>query len=92
MTNREKILAALQSGEELTVSKSLRFGVGDAVREVNRLRHEGYAIYLNSYTTPRRTTKKFRLGTPTRAVVAAGYQVLSQQLVDRVGRTSRAYA
>ena len=51
--------------------------MGDAVREVNRLRHEGYAIYLNSYTTPRRTTKKFRLGTPTRAVVAAGYQALS---------------
>ena len=80
MTNREKILAALQSGEELTAKQiSARFGVGDAVREVNRLRHEGYAIYLNSYTTPRRTTKKFRLGTPTRAVV--GGLSSSQQLI-----------
>ena len=33
MTNREKILAALQSGEELTAKQiSARFGVGDAVR------------------------------------------------------------
>ena len=77
-SKREKILAALQAGEELTAKQmTQRFGVGDAVREVNRLRHEGYAIYLNSYKPPRRVTKKFRLGTPTRAVVAAGYQALS---------------
>ena len=48
-SKREKILAALQAGEELTAKQmKQRFGVGDAVREVNRLRHEGYAIYLNS--------------------------------------------
>ena len=77
-SKREKILAALKAGEELTAKQmARRFGAGDAVREVNRLRHEGYAIYLNSYKTPRRVTKKFRLGTPTRAVVAAGYQALS---------------
>ena len=47
-SKREKILAALQAGEELTAKQmKQRFGVGDAVREVNRLRHEGYAIYLN---------------------------------------------
>ena len=77
-SKREKILAALQAGEELTAKQmKQRFGVGDAVREVNRLRHEGYAIYLNSYTNSKGVTKKFRLGTPTRAVVAAGYQALS---------------
>ena len=78
MTNREKILAALHAGEQLTAKQmSARFGVGDATREVNRLRHEGFAIYLNEVVTKRRTTKKYRLGSPTRAVVAAGYQALS---------------
>lgn len=78
MTNREKILAALSAGEELTAKQiAARFGVGDAVREVNRLRHEGYAIYLNSVKTSKGVSKKFRLGTPSRAVVAAGYRALS---------------
>tara|TARA_B100000085_G_scaffold268351_1_gene278751 strand:+ start:163 stop:408 length:246 start_codon:yes stop_codon:yes gene_type:complete len=77
-SKREKILAALKAGEELTAKQmARRFGAGDAVREVNRLRHEGYAIYLNSYANSKGVTKKFRLGTPTRAVVAAGYQALS---------------
>ena len=59
-SKREKILAALQAGEELTAKQmTQRFGVGDAVREVNRLRHEGYAIYLNSYKTPRESQRSF---------------------------------
>jgi len=78
MTNREKILAALSAGEQLTAKQiKARFGVGDANREVNRLRHEGFAIYSNAVKTSKGVTKKFRLGTPTRAVVAAGYQALS---------------
>lgn len=78
MTNREKILVAFQNGEQLTAKQiASRFGVGDAVREVNRLRHEGYAIYLNSVKTSKGVSKKFRLGTPSRAVVAAGYRALS---------------
>ena len=43
MTNREKILAALTAGEQLTAKQiKTRFNIGDANREVNRLRHEGY--------------------------------------------------
>ena len=80
MTKREKILNALSNGTELTSKQiSARFSVGDPTREVNRLRAEGFSVYLNSRTNAKgEVTRKFRLGTPTRAVVAAGYQALSQ--------------
>lgn len=80
MTKRERILNALSDGNELTAKQiAARFNVGDPTREVNRLRAEGFAVYLNNRTNAKgEVTRKYRLGTPTRAVVAAGYQALSQ--------------
>lgn len=46
---------------------------------VSELRtNEGFAIYANKRTDSNgRTTTFYRLGTPTRAVVAAGYRALA---------------
>jgi len=79
MTKTERLLEAFKNGEELT-SKQIqnRFGVGNASATVSALRMQGYAIYANPSTNSKGETRTFyRLGTPSRAVVAAGYRALA---------------
>jgi len=78
-TKQDRVLAALQSGQELTGKQiEARFGVGNARATVSALRMKGFAIYANeSVDTKGRVKNKYRLGTPTRAVVAAGYRALA---------------
>ena len=82
-TKTAKVLTALESGQELTAKQiASRFGVGSPGRVVHSLRMAGNAIYLNTRTdTKGRKTKKYRLGTPSKRVVAAGYQAISEGLV-----------
>ena len=82
MTKTDKVLAALVSGETLTAKQMVaRFGFTQtgAVRgTISNLRMQGYPIYLNkSVDTRGRVKNKYRLGTPSRAVVAAGYRALA---------------
>lgn len=82
-TKTAKVLTALESGQELTAKQiASRFGVGSPGRVVHSLRMAGNAIYLNTHTdTKGRTVNKYRLGTPSKRVVAAGYQTISSGLV-----------
>ena len=75
MTKVEKVLEAFKSGQELTAKQiEYRYGV-QAHNTVYVLRQAGYPIYLNNRTNSLgETYKKYRLGTPTRKVVAAGYK------------------
>lgn len=70
--------ALVSNGEELTAKQiAARFGVSNPNDVVYQLRNNGYAIYLNKRVdTKGRVTYKYRYGTPSRAVVAAGYQTL----------------
>jgi len=79
MTKTEKVLTALQNGENLTGKQiESRFGVGNARATISDLRMKGFAIYANPRTNSKGETKYFyRLGTPTRKVVAAGYRALA---------------
>jgi transcription initiation factor IIE alpha subunit len=78
MTKIAKVLEAFENGEELTGKQIVaRFGVANYRAVVHTLRNEGYAIYLNKRTdTKGRVKMKYRLGKPTRAVVAAGIAAL----------------
>ena len=78
-TKQDRVLAALQSGQELTGKQiEARFGVGNARATVSALRMKGFAIYANeSVDTKGRVKNKYRLGTPSRKVVAAGYRALA---------------
>lgn len=83
MTKTERVLEAFKNGEQMT-SKQMkaRFGIANPTATVDSLRKNGYAIYSN----PRKNSKGerrnfFRLGTPTRRVVAAGYRALAAGLV-----------
>lgn len=85
MTNRERVLNALQSAPRgLTEAQlSARTGAGNVRAEINRLRmNDGYSIYANQRKNSKGQTRTFyRLGTPSRKVIAAGYRALAQGLV-----------
>jgi predicted transcriptional regulator len=83
VTKSSKLLSALRKGEELTAAQiSQRFGIKNPTATVSDLRYSGFAIYANQHKdTKGRQTTKYRLGTPSREVVAAGYKALAMGLV-----------
>ena len=75
-----KLIAALENGTELTAKQiSARYGVKNVRAMISSLRMQGYAIYLNKRVSDYdgQIYNKYRLGTPTRRVVAAGYEALA---------------
>ena len=80
VTKTAKVLAALENGAELTGKQiEARYSVGNARALISSIRMQGYPVYLNKRvsTFNGETYSKYRLGTPTRSVVAAGYQALA---------------
>ena len=76
-----KVIAALQNGAELTAKQiSARYGVANVRALMSSIRMQGYSVYLNKRVNGFGDTySKYRLGTPTRAVVAAGNQLIAAQ-------------
>jgi hypothetical protein len=81
-TAQDRALATFMNGETLTASQiSSRFGVANPHNVVYALRRKGYAIHLNEGRKGSRGRVKsdfYRLGQPTKAVIAAGYAALAQ--------------
>ena len=79
VTKTAKVIAALENGTELTARQiESRYNVANARALISSIRMQGYAVYLNQRTNGFGDTySKYRLGTPTRSVVAAGYQALA---------------
>ncbi len=78
-SKQARVLAALESVEKGLTAKQIeaRFG-GNATATVSDLRFKGFPIYANKHTdTKGRTKTFFRLGTPSRKVLAAGYRALA---------------
>ena len=78
-TQTAKVAAALENGAELTAKQiSARYGVKNVRAVISQLRSEGFSIYLNKRVSSfdGETYMKYMLGTPTKAVVAAGYKAL----------------
>ena len=86
-TKTERLVDALYNGEEFTAKQAVqRFGFTSthAVRAtVSKLRlNEGLAVYCNRrIDTKGRVKNKYRLGIPSRTVVAAGYRALNYGIV-----------
>ena len=78
-TQASKVATALVNGAELTAKQiSSRYGVKNVRAVISQLRSEGFSIYLNKRVSSfdGETYMKYMLGTPTKAVVAAGYKAL----------------
>lgn len=83
MSQTNRLLNAFETGKEFTAKQiASQFGIGSPTKVVSVLRQQGNAIYLNKRVdTKGRVTHKYRLGTPSRSVVAAGYKAMSMGLV-----------
>jgi len=84
VTKEARVLEALQSGRTLS-SKQMKafFNVGNPQAVIQSLRFKGFPIYLNTVTdTKGRSRNVYRLGTPSRAVIAAGYRAIASGAVD----------
>lgn len=82
VTKTNRLLEALRNGEELTAKQiTARFGIANPTATVSDLRlRNGFAVYGNQRRNSRgQMTTKYRLGNPSRSVVAAGYRALAQQ-------------
>jgi len=78
-TQAAKVEAALVNGASLTAKQiTSRYGVKNVRSVISKLRSEGLTIYLNKRVSSfdQKTYMKYMIGTPTRAVVAAGYAAL----------------
>jgi hypothetical protein len=84
MTKTDSLLAALRTGEELSVAQIRhRFGAGNPHEVVRSLREQGHAIYLNERKNSKgETVSKYRLGKPSRKMVAAAYAILGGAVFD----------
>ena len=77
MTSIERVIDAFYNGEELTAKQiKARYGVSNPTALITNLRKEGHAVYLNHRKSATGKVAKYRVGTPTRRVVAAGYAAL----------------
>lgn len=83
-TKTQKFIEALFNGEALTPSQiTARFGIANPSATVSDLRYDfGLAVYANQRKNSKgQRVTKYRLGKPTRRVVAAGYRALSMGIV-----------
>ena len=82
MSKTASILTALQNGEELTAAQiKARVSVGNPHEVIRSLREKRHAIYLNERTNSKgEYTQKYRLGTPSRRMVALAYAVMGNEV------------
>jgi|13_taG_2_1085334.scaffolds.fasta_scaffold305524_2 hypothetical protein len=83
MTKKSKVLAALQTGQQLTAKQiAARFSAGNPREIIRSLRAEGVCIYANAKTNSKGDRNTFyRIGTPNRKMVAAAYALLGADAV-----------
>lgn len=78
-TKTGRLLTALQAGEQLTEGQiRVRFGLKNPRASVSDIRMSGFAVYANQHKdTKGRVTTKYRIGKPSREIVAAGYKAMA---------------
>ena len=81
LTQTDRVIAYFKAGRDLTEAQArARFGVLNMSALASSLRFKGYAVYKNSKTTAKGSEISIcRLGTPSKAVIAAGYRALAQE-------------
>ena len=78
-TKAKRLLTALQTGQRMTSRQiSKRFSIGNPSAEVSRIRQMGFAVYANKRVAGNNVEiTEYRLGNPSRELVAAGYRALA---------------
>lgn len=83
VTQQTRLTEALLNGEQLTVPQmAARFDIVNPTAVISKIRFAGYAVYANSRKNNKgQSVTRYRIGTPTRKVIAAGYRALAAGLV-----------
>jgi hypothetical protein len=80
-TKTHRLLQAFKEGKTFTQKQAeLSFGIKNLSAEVSRVRQAGFAVYANPTKTG--TGDKvtvYRMGKPSREIVAAGYRALAAE-------------
>jgi hypothetical protein len=72
-SKQSRLLASLKKGQNFTAGQiSSRFGIKNVTATISAIRSQGFCVYANK--TGGMTT--YRLGQPTRAIVAAGIRAI----------------
>lgn len=80
VTQNTKLLNFLRSGASISKGQARGlFGVTSLGKRISELRSEGYPIYTN---VAKNGATVYRLGTPSRAMVAAAYQVAGSSVFE----------
>jgi hypothetical protein len=83
-TKQGRLTEALLNGDQLTAAQiAARFDIKNPTATVSDIRFAGYAVYANTRKNSKgQSVTRYRIGTPTRKVISAGYRALSMGLVD----------
>jgi len=83
LSAKEKMLAALKqpSGYNTFTTKQAqrRFGITNVAARIDELRQEGNVIYTNTKVVDGQKVSFYRLGSPTKRIVAAGIAAIRKQ-------------
>jgi len=80
-TQKETVLNALKSGKTLTTAQLTNsYKITSASEVIRQLRAEGYAVYTNTDSNGK---VSYRLGTPSRSMISAAYNVGGSALFSR---------
>ncbi len=79
VTKEQRVLNALQEGRTLSSAQmKAQFKTGNPQAVIQALRFKGFPIYLNTVKdTKGRVRNVYRLGTPSKRIIAAGYRALA---------------
>lgn len=73
-SKQAKLLKTLRTGRELTANQVRALGYSDPYSAIRNLREgQMVSVYANKRTVNGRTVTKYRIGTPTAAMMAAGF-------------------
>ena len=84
MSKQELLLTHLNKGKEFT-AKQIRssFGIAHPASSIRNLREQGYCVYSNPAVVNGAEVVKYRIGKPTRAMVALANQVAGSSVFTR---------
>ena len=88
LSGTQRLLNYLKSGRDITARQAqTRFGLSNIPARISEIRQAGYAVYLNEKETRNgETIKAYRLGTPTREMVAVANRVRGDPYLRTITR------
>ena len=81
MSKQTKLLNSMYTGKEYTAKQITgSFGIAHPASAIRNLREQGHCVYSNKSTLSDGTvTTKYRIGRPTKAMIAVANRVLGAQ-------------